>query len=163
MTEQSVPPKMASADVNAVTAFETSAILQTEQLGSMAKFGDCEDAEDKRPWRSLTDFRVYCPKSGEMRPIEEVTRGTELWFRGTVEPYEQGGFPDVRSCVVKDIGPLKERSFQGYGDSRLIIWISTSRAHYALREPASEYRYGVILQYRYGILFEYWYGTLNEC
>jgi hypothetical protein len=133
---------MALVDGEPPTTFETSAILQTEQLGSLDKFGDCENAEDKRPWRSLTDFRVYCPKTGAMRPIEEVTRGTELRFSGTVEPYEQRGGSEVRSCGVKDIGPLKERSFQGYGDSRLIIWISTSRAHYALKEPASEYRYG---------------------
>lgn len=142
------------------TVFETSAILQTEELGVGARFGDCDDGEDRRPWRRLTQFRMYCPRTRSLRQIQEVLEGAELVFSGTVEPFERGGVSQRessevgtsgrggaggsgsqrRACKVKDIGPILERSFQGYGEEQLLIWISTARAHYALTNPAEEYR-----------------------
>ena len=126
------------------TVFETSAILQT-QLGVGDKFGNCDDDGDQRPWRSLTHFRVYCPQTKSLRPIQTVMEGAELLFSGTVRPFEIGELMrnmvgGSRRCAVKDIGPILERSFQGYGEEQLLIWISTARAHYAISEPAVEYR-----------------------
>ncbi|GAQ85766.1 S-adenosyl-L-methionine-dependent methyltransferases superfamily protein [Klebsormidium nitens] len=142
------------------TAFETSAILQTEELGVAARFGDCDNAEDRRPWRRLTHFQIYCRHTNNLRQIQEVLEGADLLFSGTVEPYDRGGLSQrqitevgcsereglgaaqlqSRGCKVKDIGPILERSFQGYGEKQLLIWISTTRAHYALGDPAEEYR-----------------------
>ena len=122
---------------------ESAALLHTQQLGMEDNFGDCEDAGDTRPWRILTDFSVYSPRTKTLRPIQEVMEGAELLFCGTITPFEDGLGPKERNvswCAVRDIGPILERSFQGYGEKQLSIWISTARAHYAIRDPAEEYR-----------------------